>query len=234
MTSGCVVLVSPRNPLNIGAAARAMSNFGFFDLRLVDAYDVAFREAKSAVNAEDVLLKAREFPSVGEATADCTLVLGTTGSDFLEPKQPVRRLDLVAPDIHGHDGPVAILFGSEKSGLSHDDLSHCHWLIHIPSRPGHRSINLGQAVAVVLYELIRARQPAKAAPSKSRASVEQGEVVLDRLREILQISGYYDHTATAGAERRLRTLIRRLPLTKADATVWLGILRQVLWKLKQK
>src|SRR5215831_21138646 len=73
-----VVLVSTRNPLNIGAAARAMANFGFSDLRVVNAYDVAFREARSAVGAAPLLASAREFSSVAEAVADCILVVGTT------------------------------------------------------------------------------------------------------------------------------------------------------------
>ena len=73
-----VVLVAPRNPLNIGAAARAMSNFGFLHLRVVNPYDVAFREARSAVGASEVLANAEEYKSLAEAIADCTLVVGTT------------------------------------------------------------------------------------------------------------------------------------------------------------
>ena len=73
-----IVLVSPRNPLNIGAAARAMSNFGFLDLRLVNPYDVAFREARSAVKAQVVMENAQVFGTIAEAVADCGLVVGTT------------------------------------------------------------------------------------------------------------------------------------------------------------
>src|SRR5258706_15608051 len=73
-----VVLVAPRNPLNIGAAAGAMSNFGASELRLVNPYEVAFREARSAVKSQHVLAAAREFPSLAEAVADCSLVVGTT------------------------------------------------------------------------------------------------------------------------------------------------------------
>src|SRR5262249_12366521 len=75
-----VVLVSPRNPLNIGAVARAMSNFGFPDLRLVNPYEVAFREARSAVGATKLLARAREFKNVAEAIADCSLIAGTTAA----------------------------------------------------------------------------------------------------------------------------------------------------------
>jgi tRNA C32,U32 (ribose-2'-O)-methylase TrmJ len=75
-----VVLVATRNPLNVGAAARAMSNFGFSRLRVVAPYDVAFREARSAVGAPQLLKNAEEFPNVSDAVADCSLVVGTTAA----------------------------------------------------------------------------------------------------------------------------------------------------------
>ena len=87
-----VVLVSPRNPLNIGAAARAMSNFGFDELRLVNPYEVAFREARSAVNAGAVLKGVREFATVAKAVADCALVVGTTSIGHRALEHPLRRL----------------------------------------------------------------------------------------------------------------------------------------------
>ena len=153
-----VVLVETSNPLNIGAAARAMSNFGFLRLRVVNPYDVAFREARSAVGAaSSVLASAVEYKSVAEAVADCTLVIGTTAVRHRELQHPVRRLEIGGRLIRKElsTGRVALLFGTEKTGLSNDDLSHCHWLINIPTREQHISMNLGQAVAVCLYELMR-------------------------------------------------------------------------------
>src|SRR5580693_2604239 len=88
-----VVLVSTRNPLNIGAAARAMSNFGFSHLRVVNPYEPAYREARSAVGAASVLAKAEEFDSVAEAVADCALVVGTTAVGHRELHHPLRRLE---------------------------------------------------------------------------------------------------------------------------------------------
>ena len=153
-----VVLVAARNPLNIGAAARAMSNFGFSRLRVVNPYAVAFREAKSAVGAEKVLQDAQEFKSVAEAVADCTLVVGTTAIGNRSPQQPVHLLPAAAGEIRRRlqTSPVALLFGSEKWGLSNKDLSHCHWLLHIPARKEHPSMNVGQAAAVCFYEIARA------------------------------------------------------------------------------
>src|SRR5258706_13163085 len=87
-----VVLVSTRNPLNIGASARAMANFGFSRLRVVNPYDLAFREARSAVGAAPLLQTAEAHASVAEAVADCTLVVGTTSLGHRELQHPVRRL----------------------------------------------------------------------------------------------------------------------------------------------
>src|SRR5271169_6149869 len=171
-----VVLVATRNPLNIGAAARAMSNFGCTHLRLVNPYDPAYREARSAVGAAPVLASAEQFGTVAEAVADCALVVGTTAAGRRELHHQLCTLESAAPILLRHlarkhaarakKNRVALLFGSEKTGLSNEDLSHCHWLLRIPTRHEHRSMNLGQAVAVSLYEL--ARNP-KAAAKFSRA-----------------------------------------------------------------
>src|SRR5215472_2534217 len=88
-----IVLVAPRNPLNIGAAARAMSNFGFLELRLVNPYQVAFQEARSAVKAQGLLRAAREFPTLADAVADCALVVGTTSRGPRALEHPLKRLE---------------------------------------------------------------------------------------------------------------------------------------------
>src|SRR5437867_9805606 len=150
-----VTLVSPRNPLNIGAAARAMQNFGCETLRVVNPYPVAFREAVSAVSAAPLLKAAQEFKTVAEAVADCPLVVGTTSIGHRELRHPLHLLATGAKLIRRSPGNVALLFGSEKFGLSNEDLSHCHWLMRIPTVSQSRSMNLGQAVAVCLYEIAR-------------------------------------------------------------------------------
>lgn len=154
----CVVLVSTRNPLNIGAAARAMSNFGIRNLRLVKPYEPGFLEARSAVGAAATLEGARIFSTLAEAVADCALVIGTTGGRDRHLDRPLLRLQDAAPLVGQETtrGMVAIVFGSEKRGLSNDDLSYCHWTMHIPTAEDHISMNLGQAVAVSLYEITRA------------------------------------------------------------------------------
>src|SRR6201986_5531251 len=94
-----VVLVSTRNPLNIGAAARAMSNFGALHLSLVNPYEPSFREARSAVGAADLLANAQVFATTGEAVADCTLVVGTTAVGAREMRHPLKYLEAGARAI---------------------------------------------------------------------------------------------------------------------------------------
>ena len=150
-----VVLVRTRNPLNLGAVARAVSNFGAGELRAVRPYGKAWREARSAVGAGAVMAGAQEFATLVEAVADCLLVVGTTSVGNREMKHALHDLAEAAPLLHEHmrAGRVAVLFGPEKWGLSNEELSYCHWLLRIPTREEHRSMNLGQAAAVVLYEL---------------------------------------------------------------------------------
>jgi len=228
-----VVLVSTRNPLNIGAAARAMANFGFENLRVVNPYDVAFREARSAVGAAPLLERAEEFATVAEAVADATLVVGTTSLGHRELHHPLRRLEHAAPFMLQRlpESPVALLFGSEKFGLSNEDISHCHWLLRIPTLERELSMNLGQAVALCLYELIR-NPDAAARPDRVKpASAEQNEQLTALWCEALRISGYVNPLTAKSTEEKLRRMIRRWNMAARDAPVTLGMLRQILWKL---
>jgi TrmH family RNA methyltransferase len=229
-----VVLVATRNPLNIGAAARAMANFGFTRLRVVNPYDVAFREARSAVGAAPLLHAAEEHPSTAEAVADCELVVGTTSIGHRELQHPLRRLEYGARLILRRvpTAPVALLFGSEKFGLSNEDLSHCHWLMRIPTVGQDLSMNLGQAVALCLYELARDPEAAGAEPEKiRRASAGETEQITALLMEALQRSGYVNPTTGSSTGEKVRRLLRRMDIAGRDAPVLMGMLRQILWKL---
>ena len=226
--------MATRNPLNIGAAARAMSNFGFLKLRVVNPYDVAFREARSAVGAAVVMKNAEEFPALADAVGDCSLVVGTTTLRNRERHQPLYRLEEGGRRIRKalSSGPVALLFGSEKVGLSNDDLSHCHWLMHIPTREGHPSMNLGQAVAVCLYELIRGGR-IKASGAKSvAASAGELERLTKILLETLRECGYLGKNTSDATTAKIRRLVRRLKLDGADAELLLGMLKQIQWKVR--
>ena len=227
------MLVSSHNPLNIGAAARAISNFGFSHLRVVKPYDGAFREARSAVGAGSVLSAAEEFASVADAVADCTLVVGTTAGRAREMEGELVSLEAAAPVIREElrHGKVALLFGSEKRGLSNEDLSHCHRFVRIPTREEHPAMNLGQAVAVCLYELIRSADPGPT-PDPKHAAAAELERIANLLLELLHLSGYVHTNAGESVEERVRQLLHRMELRLDDAHVWTGMLRQMLWKLK--
>src|SRR5580704_12462348 len=231
-----VVLVGARNPLNIGAAARAMSNFGFLHLRVVNPYDVAFRKAKSAVGAAALLEDAEEYESLAEAVADCTLVVGTTAVRHRELQHPLRRLEYGARLIRKQlgSGRVALLFGSEKFGLSNVALSHCHWLMRIPTCEENISMNLGQAVAVCLYELIRNGKTVRQTEKVNRATAVELERITATLLEAMRSSGYLDRRPIADVEERMRRLVHRLNLPARDGVAWLGILRQIVWKLRSE
>ena len=228
-----IVIVAPRNPLNIGAAARAISNFGFSHLRLVNPYHVAFQEARSAVNASAILASTQEFATVAEAVADCTLVVGTTSIGHRTLKHPLRRIEYGARLMRKSPGPVALLFGSEKFGLGNDDMSHCHWLVRIPTREEHGSMNLGQAVAICLYELSRdSKATVKEPAATNPATAEDVERFTTHLLEALDESGYLKPLTSTSMVEKTRRMIRRMKLSAADATLWQGMMRQILWKLR--
>lgn len=230
-----VALVGTRNPLNLGAVARAMSNFGLSQLRVVNPYEPSLLEARSAVGpAAELLARAQQFTSLAEAVADCALVVGTTAIQHRELLHAVHRLDaaalLIRPQLLTSN--VALVFGSEKTGLSNEDLSHCHWLLHIPTRDEHLSMNLGQAVAVTLYELVRDAKTLPAAQEGALATAAELERLTAALLEALQVSGYTSHETLPATEDKVRRMMRRMNFAVRDAELLLGMLRQIAWKLK--
>jgi len=241
LNRACIVLVRARNPSNIGAAARAMHDFGFSALRVVNQFSPPFEGARSAVDAADVLKKAQVYATVAEAVADCTLVLGTTAVGERNLQHDLLPLSEAAPRVRSElrrdaSARVALLFGSEKTGLSNEELSHCNGLLTIPMQQHegvrHPSMNLGQAVAVCLYELVRdelvmdpVTNPAAPAPAE----------ILDRLStrlaEVLEKTEYTRRHPGSCDPAEVRRLVRRMGLNAEDAQIWMGMLRQVMWKL---
>jgi len=217
-----------------------MSNFGFSTLRVVNPYQIAFREAQSAVGAERLLANAAEFSSVAEAIADCGLVIGTSALQHRELQHPLRRLDEGAALVREQlaSGRVALLFGSEKRGLKNEELSHCDWLMRIPTRDAHSSMNLGQAVAVCLYEIAAARNqggaPGELVADPALAMAASGDVerLTNLLLDSLRASGYVKPKTDASTEEKVRRLVRRLHLQAGDAEVWMGMIRKILHQLR--
>lgn len=231
-----VVLVRPRNPLNIGAAARAMSNFGARRLRVVNAYRLAFREARSAVGGSPLLKQAEEFDSVSDAVADCSLVVGTTAVRDRKLDHPPKILgDNSAGIIRSalERNRVALLFGSEKIGLTNEDFSYCHWLMTITTHSQNISMNLGQAVAVCLYELARDVGSEPTRDQREPPTAERLEQITAGLLEALDISGYVKPGTDKMFEKKARQLILRMNLEAYDAKLLLGMVRQIVWKLSR-
>jgi tRNA/rRNA methyltransferase len=235
-----IVLVRARNPNNIGAVARAMHDFGFRHLRVVNEYSVSFETAKSAVDASKVIAAAKVCESVAEAIADCTLVIGTTAVGERALEHPLHALPeaavLIRAETAAERGRVALLFGSEKTGLSNEELSHCQWLLTIPMHEHedarHPSMNLGQAAAVCLYELVRATGVHTGVGVREVAQTADVERVTSLLREVLERTGYTKRHAANAREEDVRRLVRRMGLSVEDVPVWMGVLRQVLRNLE--
>jgi tRNA/rRNA methyltransferase len=219
-----------------------MANFGFSSLSVAAPFAPHWREARSAVGAPDLLEKAKEFRSLSEAVADCTLILGTGTLTHRKPEQPVIALPAVASLIQRElerGGRIALVFGPEKHGLTRDDLSFCHLLVEIPTDPRQPSMNLGQAAAVCLYELATGLVPPVAVEAATAARgkglpVDSG--YLDLLTEVIDevsVSAEYSPSSVREANRHdLRLLLRRLSLERRDARRILGFFRRIVRRLK--
>src|SRR5262249_40426745 len=232
-----VVLVGTRIAANLGAVARVMRNLGMEDLALVapEAEVNDPRRRLLATRAEDILDRARVVPDLGAAVADCVLVVGTsarTGGLFRRqsvgtPEEILPRL-LLPPLTQG---PVALVFGPEPSGLSNDEVARCHCLIHIPTAEGHPALNLAQAVAICLYELRRAWLARTAAPPPATppATFAAQEQMFEQLRAALEEIHFLYGPKAEALMHALRHLIGRAGPTEMEVKLLLGLARQIRW-----
>jgi tRNA/rRNA methyltransferase len=233
-----VALVRARNPLNIGAAARAMANFGLEDLVVVAPYAPTWREARSAVGAEQVMQSARAVEDLTEAIGDCQLVIGTTtGVRRRLDRELIPLADFTRQlKRRSGRGRAALLFGSEKTGLSNEDLSICHAWVRIPTAAHCPSMNLGQAVAVCAYELVRSGlcdpgAPRPAARPSSPANAQTLEHLLERATRVLEASSYFTPKTRRAQIVKLRRVALDLGLTQHDARILGAALAQIEWKI---
>lgn len=223
------VLVRTRNSLNMGAAARALANFGFADLAAVEPYEPKWREAASAVAGAELLRKAPVL-TLSEAVADRTFVVGTGSNDSRRLKKPVIPLPALAEELRRRcpDGRAAVLFGSEKVGLTNEHLAVCHALVRIPTRPEAPSMNLGQAVAAVAYELARegmSRRPLiKEEPGPSAAQLE---ALLDAAGAALAKAGVNGHMSEATRRAYLKRMMLGWTMTAGDASFLQGLFKRL-------
>lgn len=223
-----VVLSRTSHPGNIGAAARAMKTMGLGDLVLVAPRHFPHPEATAlAAGAADVLERARVVPTLAAALADRTLAFGFSarGRDLAHPARDWRS---GAPEAvaAAAQGPVALVFGNETSGLSNEELLACQRLASIPANPGYSSLNLAAAVQVVCYELALAasafRVPER--PRRKLATNAQLEALHARLNAALVANGHLDPAAPGRLDERMRRLAARLDLESEEVALLHGML----------
>lgn len=222
------VLVGTTHPGNIGAVARAMKNMGFRELVLVEPRHFPHDEATArASGAEDVLRSARVVDSLDDALADSHFAVAASARSraiewqTLEPRACAAKL--VEESVAG---PVAVVMGPEKSGLSNDHLDRCQALLTIPADPDFSSLNLAMAVQVISYELRLATLGAVAAeaPEIPPATNEEMEYFYGHLEQVLTDSGFLDPDNPRTLMRRLRRLFIKSQPDQNEINILRGIL----------
>ncbi|HPE26805.1 RNA methyltransferase [Albidovulum sp.] len=232
------VLVRPQMGENIGAAARAMLNFGLARMRLVDPRD-GWPNPKAVAMASGaagkVLDFAGVFPTVPDAVSDCAYVFATTarGRDLTKPIMTPERAMEHARALIASGQKVAVLFGPERTGLENPDIVRANAIISIPVNAEFPSLNLGQAVLLCAYEWMRqdSDRPAEVlelAGTELAPAIEV-ERLGDHFEERLEEAGFFfPATKAEGMKLNLRNLWSRMPLTRADVQTLHGALRQIL------
>jgi TrmH family RNA methyltransferase len=225
------VLCETSHPGNIGAAARAIKTMRFDELVLVDPADFPSAEADArATGAVDILARARVVDTLAEAVADCGLVLGTSA----------RRRKLRWPELNPREAaaqaltaaqskPVAVVFGTERSGLSNEQLDLCNALVCIPANPEYSSLNMASAVQLIAYELNFARGEFAPPPQPDwpPASAAEMERFYSHLRDVMISSGFMDPANPRQLERKLRVLFNRAVPDENELRILRGILAAV-------
>jgi tRNA/rRNA methyltransferase len=240
MLTACrVVLVRPSIAANIGATARVMRNFGLSQLVLVDpeADPQDPRGRLLATHAEDLLDNARIVPELGDAVGACLLVVGTSARiGGLFRRQSVVAPELIAPQIVQAlvSGPAALVFGPESTGLTDEEITRCHYLIHIPTNPDHAALNLAQAVAITLHEIYKAwlchvgTAPQADEPAMP-ASFAAQEHMFNRLQEALEAIHFLHGDKADALMHGIRHLLGKAKLTDMEVKLLLGLARQLTW-----
>ena len=226
-----IVLVDTTHPGNVGATARAMKNMGLEDLVLVRPRSFPHAEATArASGADDLLVRARLAGSIGEAIDGCGLVLGTSARPRAanwvvhDPRSAAR----LAVDA-AQDRPVAILFGSERNGLSNEDLGACHALLNVPADPRYESLNLAQAVQIVTWEIRMAGAPQvrRLEPEAPPATAGQIENLRGHLATVVAQLGFKDERNVANLVTRLERLLMRAVPDEKEVQILRGVLTAV-------
>ncbi len=237
-----VVLVRPQFAGNVGAAARVMRNMGLTDLVLVaPEADIHDRQARQlSTHGEEILDRARIVGEMGEAVADCVFVTATSArKGGLFRRQSVAPPEVVATLLIEslRDGPVAIVFGPERTGLTDEEVTRCHHLIHIPTADDYTALNLAQAVAITLYEVRRAwLRHASDIPlsvSEPPAAFADQERAFEQLRIGLEEIHFLYGEKGSSLMHGLRHLVGRARPSTMEVRLLLGLARQIRWFARQ-
>lgn len=241
MTPPAFILVRPQMGENIGAAARAMLNFGLDRMRIVDPRDGWPNPKANAMasGAGRVLDHAGVFPDLAAAVGDCDYVFATTARnrEMVKPVLTPERAMAQARALVAEGKRVAVMFGPERAGLENEDLVHANALITVPVNPEFPSLNLGQCALLVGYEW--GRQTTEVVPEVMNlartefAQRHEVEKLAEHFEERLEAAGFFfPPTKADGMRLNLRNMWGRLNLTRAEVQTFHGMLRQIAYKLK--
>lgn len=225
-----VVMMHPFFPENLGAAARAMKNCGLERLIVADPGQVLpthDNARKLAIMSHEILEAAEVAPTLDEAVAGVSLVIGTTralyeGMTSLSPREAARLAALHAAG----GGQVALVFGNEKNGLSKEELRRCHQIVRIPAARPDTSLNLAQALMVIAYEWFMASQELpleEGEPLTAIAAEPAVAAVASGLAEALHEGGFFKDHNRSKKEAMIRRVLSRAILSEDEASVFRGL-----------
>jgi TrmH family RNA methyltransferase len=228
-----IVLVEPREAGNVGAAARTMKNFGFSDLVLVGQLPPLHPVAEWwASGAEDLVEASRRVATLAEAVADAHRTVATTSARERE-FEPLLDAAGVAELLSRleEDQTLALVFGREDRGLTAREIAFCHQQAAVPTSKAFPTLNLAQSVAVFCYEAAKRSSQRPASTARELANAEMLERLHQRARELLVEVGFLQTSNPDRIYDDLRAMAGRASLDEREATILLGIIRQLEWKL---
>jgi TrmH family RNA methyltransferase len=228
-----IVLVRPSHPGNVGACARAMKNMGLRHLSLVEPKAFPSPDANArAAGADDVLAAAALYTDLDAALAGCVMAVGTSARDRSIAWPSLDAADAAARLVaNAGRGPVAVVFGAERTGLTNDELDRCHFVVTIPADPEFSSLNLAAAVQVLSYELYRAALSAggagrEAMPDTPLATSRDLQFFFEHLERVLVAIEFLDPENPRKLMRRLTRLFNRAALDVNEINILRGILTE--------